>query len=98
MTYNDPKAEGKSAQNTDTYHGYFKNLVQNQKIVEVMEFESKSSDLSGEMTITTDLYHDENGGTKIVITHENLPLSVPADQNEIGWRTSLNKLADLLRT
>lgn len=95
LIYDDPNATGKSGKSTDTYHGYFKTLIPNQKIVETMEFESKGPEFAGEMTVTTDLIA-KNGGTEMVATHENLPQAVPEDQNEVGWKMSLTKLAKLL--
>ena len=97
LSYDDPANSGKSGKNTDTYHGYFKSLVPYQKIIEVLEFESADPNLAGQMTITTEL-SPENGGTKMTATHENLPAVVPEDQNEIGWKMTLAKLASLLQT
>jgi uncharacterized protein YndB with AHSA1/START domain len=96
LTYEDRSSVGKSGQHTDTYKGHFATLVPNEKIVEVIEFESTDAAFSGEMVITTQLY-PEDGGTKMVATHENLPIAVPSDQNEIGWKMSLKKLAKLLQ-
>jgi uncharacterized protein YndB with AHSA1/START domain len=70
-------------------------LVPNEKVVEVIEFETTDPALQGEMTITTSLV-DSDGGTDILALHEGLPPGVPMADNETGWRMSLAKLAALV--
>jgi len=88
-------ATGKTTAHTDTYHGRFVKLVPNEKVVEVVEFETADPALQGEMTITYELA-DADGGTEIVAVHDGLPPGVPAADNELGWRLSLAKLAALV--
>src|SRR3954463_5561163 len=52
LTYESPTATGKSTAHTDTHHGRFVELVPNEKVVEVVEFETTDPSLRGEMTIT----------------------------------------------
>ncbi|MBP6774894.1 MAG: SRPBCC domain-containing protein [Gemmatimonadaceae bacterium] len=49
------------------------------------------------MRIITTLAGDA-GGTILTAVHEGLPESVSAEDNELGWRQSLAKLAQLLNT
>ncbi len=95
LTYDAPARTGKSAQNTDTYHGHFVKLVPDEQVVEVFEFETDDPALRGEMTITTTLT-DADDGTDVVIVHEGLPDSVPPADNETGTRMSLDNLARLV--
>jgi uncharacterized protein YndB with AHSA1/START domain len=95
LTYDAPSAIGKTTAHTDTYRGRFVRLIPDELIVEVDEFETGNPALRGEMTITIALA-DAEGGTELVATHEGLPSAVPADDNETGWNTSLDKLAALL--
>ena len=88
-------ATGKTTAHTDTYHGRFVKLVPNEKVVEVVEFETADPALQGKMTITYELA-DADGGTEIVAVHDGLPPGVPAADNELGWRLSLAKLAALV--
>lgn len=97
LIYQDPAKPGKSGQNVDTYSGHFKVLMPAEKIVEVLSFESKGPDFTGEMTIHT-LLTPKDGGTQMIVIHDNLPEAVPADQNEEGWKMSLAKLARLVET
>ncbi|QIP83865.1 SRPBCC family protein [Streptomyces sp. Tu 2975] len=97
LTYDAPAGTGKSAPHTDTYHGRFTRLVQDERVVEVLEFETTDPALRGEMTMTTTLT-DADGGTDVVIVHEGIPAVVPAADNETGTRMALDNLARLVET
>jgi uncharacterized protein YndB with AHSA1/START domain len=86
---------GKSSYDTDTFEGQFVELVANEKIVEVIAFESEDPGFSGEMTITT-TFRDAADGTEITMAFENIPPGVRPADNDEGTRQSLNKLAALL--
>jgi uncharacterized protein YndB with AHSA1/START domain len=96
LTYEEPGLAGKSSAHTDTYHGYFKELAVNERVVEVMEFETSNPDMQGQMTSTIEL-SDERGGTRLVALHEGLPPGVAPRDNEDGWRMSLAKLEKLVK-
>lgn len=95
LTYEPPTGHGKTTSSTDTYHGRFVKLVPNEQVVEVDEFESEDPAMRGEMTITINLV-DADGGTDLLVTHNNLPDGLSPADNEVGWRLSLGKLAALL--
>jgi len=95
LTYDEPIQAGKTTAHTDTYHGRFAKLVPNEKVVQVIEFETTDPALQGEMTITIDLA-DVDGGTDVIAVHDGLPPGVAPADNEMGWRLSLGKLAALL--
>jgi uncharacterized protein YndB with AHSA1/START domain len=97
LTYDSPAATGKTTAHTDTYHGRFVKLVANEQVVEVVEFETTDPDLRGEMTITIALA-DADGGTDVLALHDALPRGVSAADNEVGWRSSLAKLAALVES
>jgi uncharacterized protein YndB with AHSA1/START domain len=97
LTYDEPDRTGKTAARTDTYHGRFSRLVPNERVVEVLEFETADPALRGEMTITT-ILADADGGTDVAIEHEGLPPGVSAADNELGTRMSLDKLAALVES
>lgn len=96
LTYRAPGATGKTTAHTDTYHGRFLRLVPDRQVVELIEFETDNPTLQGEMTITTTLVESGGGGTDIVVAHEGLPPGVPAEDNELGTRMALAKLAALV--
>jgi uncharacterized protein YndB with AHSA1/START domain len=95
LTYDAPTGAGKTIAHTDTYHGRFAELVPNERVVEVVEFETADPALRGEMTITTTLT-DADGGTEILGVHDGLPPGLSAADNETGWRQALERLAALV--
>jgi uncharacterized protein YndB with AHSA1/START domain len=95
LTYDAPTGAGKTTAQTDTYHGRFVKLLPNERVVEVVEFETGDPALRGEMTITITLA-DADGGTEVHAVHDGLPSGVPAADNEAGWREALAKLAALV--
>lgn len=95
LTYDDPTGVGKTTEHTDTFHGHFVKLVQNEQVVEVGEFETADPALQGEMTVTITLA-DAYGGTNVLAVHDGLPSGLSTVDNEVGWRSSLAKLAALV--
>jgi uncharacterized protein YndB with AHSA1/START domain len=95
LTYDAPTAAGKTTAHTDTYHGTFVTLVENEQVVEAIEFETDDPGMRGTMTITITL-RDANGGTELDAVHDGVPPGVPPADNETGWRMSLDKLAALV--
>ncbi|MEV5437617.1 SRPBCC domain-containing protein [Streptomyces sp. NPDC052682] len=93
LTYDAPDRAGKSAARTDTYRGHFARLVPDEQVVEVLEFETDDPALRGTMTMTTTLTDAGDGGTDVLVVHENVPDAVPAADNETGTRLALANLA-----
>jgi uncharacterized protein YndB with AHSA1/START domain len=95
LTYDAPTGTGKTTAHTDTYHGRFVALVPDERVVEVVEFETADPAMQGEMTITITLA-DAGGGTDLLAVHDGLPPGLSPADNEAGWRSSLTKLAALV--
>lgn len=95
LTYDAPSGVGKTTAHSDTYHGRFVELVPNERVVEVVEFETEDPALRGEMTITITLA-DADGGTEVLAVHDGLPPGLSPADNETGWRMALAKLAALV--
>jgi uncharacterized protein YndB with AHSA1/START domain len=95
LTYDTPAEVGKTTAHTDTYHGRFVELVPNERIVEVDEFETADPALQGEMKITITLA-DADGGTDVQAVHEAIPPGVSIADNEAGWSSALARLAALV--
>lgn len=98
LTYDAPDAAGKSVANTDTHHGVFTELVGDEKVVQVIAFETDDPTMAGDMTVTYSLSDSTDGGTELVGVHENLPVGVSLADNELGWRIALDKLAALVES
>jgi uncharacterized protein YndB with AHSA1/START domain len=95
LRYDDPATAGKSGGATDTYSGTYVELVPGERVVEEVVFESEDEGLDGTITITTTL-RDAADGTEVEIRMDGLPDAVPPDQNELGTRMALDKLALLV--
>ncbi len=97
LTYDSPTGTGKTSARADTYHGRFVRLVPDTQVVQVIESETVDPALQGEMTATYTLADSPDGdGTDLTGVHQNLPPGVPPEDNELGWRMSLDKLARLV--
>lgn len=83
---------GKSSADSDTFTGKFTELVPDEKIVWVTEFESEDPAFAGEMTLIWSLV-DVDGGTEVTVRCENIPRGIRPEDNEEGSRSSLDKLA-----
>ena len=86
---------GKTSDDSDIVEGRFVELVLNEKIVWLTEFESEEPGFAGEMRITWSLA-DANGGTEVTVLCENIPQGISLEDNETGSRSSLQKLAAFL--
>ncbi|WP_053641853.1 MULTISPECIES: SRPBCC family protein [unclassified Streptomyces] len=95
LRYGAEGGAGKSGPRTDTYHGRFVELVPDERVVEIVEFETANPLLHGAMTLTTTLVPD-GGGTEVLVVHEGVPDAIPAADNETGTRMALDRLAALL--
>src|SRR4051812_48103804 len=96
LTYSSPDRAGKTTAHTDTYTGRFVRLVHDELVVEVQEFETTDEALRGEMTSTITLADADDGGTDLVAVHEGVPDAVRPEDNEVGWREALDRLAELV--
>jgi uncharacterized protein YndB with AHSA1/START domain len=97
LTYDTPTGTGKTTAHTDTYRGRFVRLIPNERVVEVVAFETDDPALQGEMTISFAL-SDADGGTEVFAQHDGLPPGLSPTDNETGWRMSLANLAALVET
>lgn len=95
LTYGAPTDAGKTSAQTDTYHGHFTELVPDERLVEVLEFETDASEHQGVMTMTTTLT-DADGGTDVLVVHDGIPAGIAPADNELGTRLALDNLAALV--
>jgi uncharacterized protein YndB with AHSA1/START domain len=95
LTYDAPTQAGKTTAQTDTYQGRFIELVPNERVVELDEFETPDPSLRGQMKITITLT-DADGGTEVTGVHEGLPPGISLADNEAGWESALTRLAQLV--
>ncbi|MGG3281341.1 SRPBCC domain-containing protein [Paenibacillus solani] len=74
LTYNDEdhSSTGKTSEHTDVVQGRFLNLVPDEQIVQLIEFESNDPMFAGEMTMTW-TFAIVQDGTEVTIVYENVP-------------------------
>ena len=95
LTYDEPGPHGKTTAHTDTYRGRFVRLVPGELVVEADVFETGDPALQGEMTSTITLA-GAGGGTELTAVHDGVPEGVRPEDNELGWRMALDRLAALV--
>jgi uncharacterized protein YndB with AHSA1/START domain len=87
--------QGQTSEDSDTYQGRFVELVPYAKIVEVIQFESHDPAFAGEIRMIVSLA-DADGGTEVTVLCEGIPEGIRCEDNELGCKESLQKLAALL--
>lgn len=94
LTYTEQQdfGTGKSSDNTDTSEGRFIELVPNERIAQVFEFESDDPAFEGEMRMTWTLA-DADGGTNVTVLCEDIPAGIRLEDNKEGSQQTLKKLA-----
>jgi uncharacterized protein YndB with AHSA1/START domain len=95
LYYDDPDAPGKSGGNEDRYTATFLEFDPPRHIVETIVFTSDDSAVTQPMTMTIDL-EPQGDATRVTLTFDNLPAGVSSEDNDVGTRQSLAKLAQLL--
>ncbi len=94
LTYvgSDHSPRGKTSEHTDVVQGRFLELTAYERIVQLIEFESKDPAFAGPMTISWTLA-DVPGGTEVTILCENEPEGIRPNDHEMGLRSTLENLA-----
>ena len=95
LSYDEPGPQGKTTAHTDTYRGRFVRLVPGELVVEADVFETGDPAMQGAMTSTIALA-DAGDGTELTAVHEGVPDGVRPEDNELGWRMALDRLAALV--
>jgi uncharacterized protein YndB with AHSA1/START domain len=94
LTYLEPdhSPRGKTLDHTDVVQGRFLELILDERIVQLIEFESKDPAFAGPMTMTWTLA-DVPGGTEVTILCQNEPEGIRPDDHVTGMRSTLENLA-----
>jgi uncharacterized protein YndB with AHSA1/START domain len=94
LTYEnpDPSIKGKASDDTDIVEGRFVELVPDERIVQIVTFESDDPAFSGDMKMTWSL-KPANGGTEVSIICENVPTGINAADHAEGLSSTLDNLA-----
>jgi uncharacterized protein YndB with AHSA1/START domain len=94
LTYvgTDHSTLGKTSEHADVVQGIFLKLIPDERIVQLVEFESDDPAFAGTMTMTWTLVAVPEG-TKVTIVCENVPEGIRQDDHDAGMRSTLENLA-----
>ena len=94
LTYDEPghSMPGKTSEHSDVVAGQFLQLVPDERVVQLVEFESEDPAFAGAMTMTWALAAVP-GGTEITILCENVPEGIRQEDHDAGLRSTLENLA-----
>ncbi|SEE57285.1 Uncharacterized conserved protein YndB, AHSA1/START domain [Rhizobiales bacterium GAS191] len=88
----DHTVRGKTSEHADMFQGRFLELVPDERVVELVEFESDDPAFAGAMTIITTLAA-VSGGTEVTILCENVPSGIRPSDHQTGMMSTLKNLA-----
>lgn len=88
----DHTVRGKTSAHADVFEGRFLELIPDERIVELVEFESDDPAFAGAMTVITTLA-SVSSGTRVTIVCENVPSGIPASDHQAGITSTLKNLA-----
>jgi len=83
---------GKTTENTDVVQGRFLELVPDERIVQLVEFESNDPMFAGAMTMIW-TFSAVPGGTEVSIICENVPEGIRQEDHIVGLKSSLENLS-----
>ena len=87
-----PANRGKTAEREDRFTARFVELAPPTRIVQAITFDSADLAFAGEMTMMVTL-EEVDTGTAVTIAFEGLPPGIRPEDNDVGTRSSLEKLA-----
>jgi uncharacterized protein YndB with AHSA1/START domain len=82
----------RTSQTSDVVHGRFMEVVPDERIVQLVEFESDDPAFVGEMKMTW-TFTAVPQGTEVSILAENVPEGIRPEDHEAGFRSTLDNLA-----
>jgi uncharacterized protein YndB with AHSA1/START domain len=88
----DTAARGKSTEREDRYTARFVELTPSRRIVTAISFDATDAAFAGEMIMDVTLT-PAGGGTTVTIEFRDLPPGIRPEDNELGTRLTLEKLA-----
>jgi uncharacterized protein YndB with AHSA1/START domain len=92
LEYEDAAIAGKTEANADVFEGEFVELAPNERIVELIRFQSDDPAFARPMRMTTSL-EPFDGGTRVTIVAEDVPEPITAEDHAAGMASALANLA-----
>lgn len=98
LTYAEPEGAGaKSSADSDIVEARFVDIVDNDRVVQAVDFESDDPAFAGTMTMTWTV-HEADGGTVVTFIADEVPTGISAEDHAAGMTSSLDNLARYLET
>jgi uncharacterized protein YndB with AHSA1/START domain len=88
----DATARGKTAEREDRYAARFVELTPPRRLVAAITFETDDPAFSGEMIMEA-TFEADDAGTRVTLVFTDIPPGIRREDNEMGTRLSLEKLA-----
>ena len=96
LTYDDPDdPDAKSGEGTDVVEARFVELVEGERVVQAVDFESEDPAYAGTMTMSWELFAAD-GGTRVTVTATDVPDGISVEDHAAGLSSSLANLAAYL--
>lgn len=93
LTYAEPgAARGKSSADTDVVEARYVDIVEDDRVVQAVDFVSDDPSFAGTMTMTWSVRAVE-GGTLVEFVAEGVPDGISAEDHAVGLASSLDNLA-----
>jgi uncharacterized protein YndB with AHSA1/START domain len=94
LTYigTDHSTQGKTSEQVDVIKGRYLEFLPNERIVQLVEFESDDPVFAGGMILTW-TFAPVADGTKVIITCENVPEGIRKEDHDVGLKSTLENLA-----
>ena len=90
-------SSGKTSEREDRYTARYVELTPPTKIVQTIEFDSRDPAFQGEMRMEVTLEERGRKETEVTIAFHDIPPGIRPEDNEVGTRSSLDKLARYVR-
>jgi len=87
-----PPGSGKTTTDSDIVHVEFAELAAEERVVELVRFESDDPAFAGEMRLTT-CFTPVADGTRVTMTAEQVPSGIGKEKHEASIAASLRELA-----
>jgi uncharacterized protein YndB with AHSA1/START domain len=95
-TNSEEAAVGKTSATEDRFNAVFHELIPDERIVQIIHFDSSDENFKEPMTMDVSLRRD-GAGTLVTIIFKNIPAGIRPEDNEMGTDLSLQKLAELVK-
>jgi uncharacterized protein YndB with AHSA1/START domain len=98
LTLDDPgSGRGKATADSDVIEARFVEIVENERVVQAVDFESDRPEFAGTMTMVWEVAGAE-GGARVRITATDVPDGISAEDHAAGLASSLANLATHLES